>query len=69
MDVGQGGERGSGVTSGQRKVHVLLWLVLGPIALIGLVLAVVWRPDEPVQQGELPGVDAVEVEPVEAVSP
>lgn len=45
------------MTSGQRKMHVLLWLVLGPIAVVGLVLAVVWRPVEPVQRGELPGVD------------
>lgn len=46
------------MTSGQRKMHVLLWLVLGPIAVAGLVLAVVWRPVEPVQSGALPGVDA-----------
>lgn len=46
------------MTSGQRKMHVLLWLVVGPIAVVGLVLAVAWRPVEPVQSGALPGVDA-----------
>ena len=46
------------MTSGQRKAHVLLWLVLGPIAVVGLVLAVLWRPAEPVQQGPLPGVES-----------
>ncbi len=50
------------MTSGQRKVHVLLWLVLGPIALIGLALAVVWRPVEPVQDGALPGVESVQAD-------
>jgi hypothetical protein len=44
------------MTSGQRKVHVLLWLVLGPAALVGLILAVLWRPVEPVQDGDLPGI-------------
>ena len=44
------------MTGPQRKAHVLLWLVLGPIALVGLALAVVWRPAEPVQDGALPGV-------------
>ena len=44
------------MTSGQRKMHVLMWLVIGPIALVGLTLAVVWQPAEPVQEGELPGV-------------
>ncbi|MEM9108842.1 MAG: hypothetical protein AAGC72_02360 [Planctomycetota bacterium] len=50
---------GIGMTQGQRKVHVLLWLVLGPVAVAGLVLAVVWRPAEPVQRGALPGVDVL----------
>ena len=50
------------MTSGQRKVHVLLWLVLGPIALIGLALAVVWRPVEPIHEGGLPGVESVELD-------
>lgn len=49
------------MTRCQRKMHVLLWVVLGPIAVAGLVLAVVWRPVEPVQAGDLPGVgDQVE---------
>ena len=46
------------MTGPQRKVHVLLWLVLGPLALAGLVLAVSMRPSEPVQEGDLPGVDS-----------
>ncbi|MFK7790569.1 MAG: hypothetical protein AB8C95_13890 [Phycisphaeraceae bacterium] len=50
------------MTSAQRKTHLLLWLVLGPIALVGLALAVVWRPVEPIHEGELPGVDAVQVD-------
>lgn len=50
------------MTIGQRKAHVLLWLVLGPCALLGLVLAVVWRPAEPIHEGELPGVEAVETD-------
>jgi len=62
IEVDQGGEGDLGMTSGQRKVHVLLWLVLGPIALIGLGLAVVWRPTDPIEPGPLPGVQAVEAE-------
>ncbi|MEM9345071.1 MAG: hypothetical protein AAGB26_00510 [Planctomycetota bacterium] len=50
------------MTHGQRKMHVLLWLVLGPIAVAGLALAVVWRPAEPVQDGPLPGLDIVQSE-------
>ena len=46
------------MTSGQRKVHVVLWLVLGPLALAGLALAVMMKPAEPVQDGPLPGVEA-----------
>ena len=46
------------MTSGQRKVHVVLWLVLGPIALIGLALALVMKPAPPVQDGPLPGVES-----------
>ena len=44
------------MTSGQRKLHLLMWLVLGPIALVGLALAVAWRPGVPVHDGALPGV-------------
>lgn len=47
------------MTSGQRKVHVWIWLLLGPIAVIGLALAVAWRPVEPVQEGSLPGVESI----------
>ena len=43
------------MTRAQRKAHLLLWLVLGPVALTGLVLAVLWRPPEPVQPGIAPG--------------
>lgn len=52
------------MTRAQRKVHVLLWLVLGPLAVVGLVLAVMWRPMEPVQDGALPGGDAQATEVV-----
>lgn len=34
-----------------------MWLVLGPVALAGLILAVLWRPIEPVQDGTLPGLE------------
>ncbi|MGB0768039.1 MAG: hypothetical protein ACPGYV_10050 [Phycisphaeraceae bacterium] len=44
------------MTQRQRKAHVLMWLVLVPAALAGLALAVLWRPAEPVQVGDLPGV-------------
>ena len=57
------------MTSGQRKVHLLLWLVLGPIAVVGLVLAVLWRPPQPVQVGVLPGVDAPPAESIEGGRP
>lgn len=43
-------------------MHVLMWLVLGPIAVAGLVLALVWRPSQPVQDGPLPGAGAVQSE-------
>ncbi|MFN3165612.1 MAG: hypothetical protein ACE37H_00955 [Phycisphaeraceae bacterium] len=54
------------MTYAQRRVHLLLWLVLTPVALAGLVLAVAWRPAQPVQDGPLPGVstrDAAATEP------
>lgn len=44
------------MTRCQRKMHVLFWLVLGPVAVVGLVLAVMWRPVEPIQDGALPGI-------------
>lgn len=47
------------MTGPQRKAHLLLWLILGPIALIGLVLALAWRPPVPVQESELPGVQSI----------
>lgn len=53
------------MTSGQRKMHVLLWLVLGPLAVVGLVLGVLWRPPQPVQDGVLPGVDGPQAESIE----
>jgi hypothetical protein len=57
------------MTSGQRKIHVLMWLVLGPVAVAGLALAVLWRPSQPVQDGALPGVEAVEAESAEGGRP
>lgn len=34
-----------------------MWLVLGPVALVVLVLSLKWRPAEPVQEGALPGTE------------
>ena len=45
------------MTSGQRKMHLLMWLVLGPLAAFGLMLAIDWRPAKPVQDAPLPGVE------------
>lgn len=54
------------MTKGQRNAHLFLWLVFGPIAVVGLLLALQWRPPEPVQEGALPGVEASEVKAGEA---
>lgn len=43
------------MTQGQRNMHVVMWLVLGPIAGLCLALAVLWRPPTPVHDGPLPG--------------
>jgi len=43
------------MTSAQRLAHLVLWLVLGLAALVGLGFALVNRPPVPVQQGPLPG--------------
>ena len=51
------------MTVAQRKVHLLIWLVLGPVAAVGLMLAINWRPAPPVQDGPLPGVEAQSHEP------
>ena len=51
-------ERGGAMTSGQRKAHIVMWLVLGPIAVVGLALALMNRLDVPVHNGELPGVES-----------
>ena len=48
------------MTSGQRKAHVVMWAVLGPVAIVGLALALIWRPPQPVQDGPLPGAAPVE---------
>ncbi len=45
------------MTRTQRKVHVLLWLVLGPVVLIMFLLVVLARPTVPVQADGLPGVE------------
>ena len=47
------------MTHRQRKVHVLLWLLFVPLGLLGLWLAVLWRPADAVQQGSLPGQGVV----------
>ncbi len=54
------------MTGPQRKMHVLLWLILGPLSLVGLVLALWWRPADPVQDGPLPGT---QVPPVSQMQP
>lgn len=46
------------MTPTQRRVHLVVWIVLGP-ALIGLVLvAVLTRPAQPVQESPIPLVEA-----------
>jgi hypothetical protein len=45
------------MTKGQRTMHFLLWLVLGPLAALGLMFALQGRPVEPVQEGPLPWVE------------
>lgn len=50
------------MTPTQRKAHVLLWFVLGPIALAGLLLAVLWRPPVPVQPGTAPGAEPAAIQ-------
>lgn len=47
------------MTGPQRKAHLVLWLILGPLVLVGLLLALAWRPPVPVQEGELPGVQSI----------
>ena len=46
------------MTAAQRKTHFLLWILLGPAAAVGLMLAISWRPAQPVQVGPLPGVES-----------
>jgi len=50
------------VTRTQRKVHVLMWAVVGTVAVVGLVLAVLWRPPVPVQPGRAPGAASQPIE-------
>ena len=49
------------VTNTQRRVHLALWLVLGPAVLVGLVLALTLRPVVPAQAD--PGLAATGPEP------
>ncbi len=35
---------------GHRKAHLLLWLILGPVALIGLVVGIASRSEIPTQE-------------------
>ena len=44
------------MTASQRKVHLLIWLIVAPLALVGLVVALMQGPAEPIEQGPLPGV-------------
>ena len=43
------------MTSGHRRVHVWIWLVIAPLAGLAVVLAVLLQPAEPVQEGVAPG--------------
>ncbi len=49
------------VTGSQRRLHLALWLVLGPAVLVGLVLAMTLRPGVPVQAAQ--GTAATDGEP------
>ena len=60
-----GREGGRGVTKRQRTTHFLLWLVLGPLAALGLMFALQGRPAQPVQEGPLPGVEGQSQESAE----
>lgn len=49
------------VTNAQRRLHLAFWLVLGPAVLIGLVLALTFRPGVPLQAA--PATAAIDLEP------
>ncbi len=49
------------VTNAHRRLHLTLWLVLGPAVLVGLVLALTFRPGVPAQAA--PGTAAIGGEP------
>lgn len=53
--AGKAKQVGQRMSSAQLKMHAVMWLVFGLIALAGLVLAVVLKPAEPVHEGVLPG--------------
>lgn len=44
------------MTRGQRRAHLVLWLVIGPLMLAALAWALVDRPEIP--PSELPGAEA-----------
>jgi len=46
----------------QRRRHLLIWMILGPLTLIGLALGLSVRQSAPVQEAA-PTADAVEVSP------
>lgn len=60
VEMGWGASRGFAMTQLQKRIHLLLWFLLGPLALLGLFLAVLWRPAEPIQVGPLPGLELQE---------
>ena len=37
-----------------RRRHALIWLVVGPLILVGFVLAVAWRPAPAISSGPVP---------------
>ncbi len=45
------------MTRTHRRWHAWLWLVIGPLVLLGVILAVKWRPAQPVERYLPPQAD------------
>ena len=41
-----------------RRRHALIWLVVGPLILVGFALAVAWRPAPAISSGPVPVAQA-----------
>ena len=54
------------MTRGQRRLHLWMWLVIGPLAVAAVVLAVMLRPAVPVQEGVAPGASQDDGQPAVA---